>query len=262
MRKSSLFWGSILLISGIIFLLDNLDIIQIDSWKIIGPVLILALGIWILWGALSKSTLQSERIEIPAEEVRYAKIKIQHGAGKLDVRTSENLSLLVEGEFRGGVVQEVSKIGEDQNVTLRIASDNIPFNWTPGVSMDWNIRLNGKIPMSLQFETGAADVNLDLSELIVRELKFSSGASSSKILMPKKAGKTHAKIETGAASVVIKIPDGVGAIIRAQGGLSSIMIDPQKFVKKGKEYFSPGWETAENKIDLSVEVGVGSIEIR
>lgn len=262
MRKSSLFWGSILVIIGVIFLLDNLDLIQVEAWKIIGPVFLLSLGIWILWGALSKSSTQTEHLEIPVGGARKASIKIQHGAGKLDVSSLSNPSLLVEGDFRGGVEHEVASNGDDQKVMLRMSSKNIPFNWVPGDSLNWSIRILNQIPVSLQFETGAAEVHLDLSDLLVQELKFSSGASSSVILMPRAAGFTKAKIEAGAASVQIHIPDGVGAKIRTQGGLSSITVDDQKFVKKENEYFSSGWESAENKIELSVEVGVGSINIQ
>jgi len=80
--------------------------------------------------------------------------------------------------------------------------------------------------------------------------------------MPKHAGLTTAKIETGAASVQIRIPEGVAAKIQAQGGLSAITIDNHRFTKREKEYYSPDWEIADHKIDLKVEVGVGSVDIR
>jgi hypothetical protein len=262
MRKSSLFWGGILLISGIIFLLDNLDIIQVDAWKIIGPLILLAFGVWILWGALSKSTLEIEHFEIPILGASSAKIKIQHGAGKLKISPTENTSWLINGNCRGGVVQEVTQNGEFHTVLLRMPSKNIPMDWIPGESLDWEIHISEQLPVSLDIETGAADVRLDLTELLVNELKYSSGASSSTILMPEKAGMTKAKVSAGAASVQINIPDGVAGKIRTQGGLSTITVNDKKFLKSGKDFISPDWEFAVNRIDLQVEVGVGSVDIR
>lgn len=50
-KQESLFWGVVLLIIGILFLLDNLSF-HIDVWEIIGdywPVILIAIGAKNIW---------------------------------------------------------------------------------------------------------------------------------------------------------------------------------------------------------------------
>ena len=79
--------------------------------------------------------------------------------------------------------------------------------------------------------------------------------------MPANAGMTRTRFETGAASVKVHVPDGVAARIRAQGGLASIQIDASRFPQQGDIYKSADYETANNRIDFEVQLGVGSVQI-
>jgi hypothetical protein len=69
-------------------------------------------------------------------------------------------------------------------------------------------------------------------------------------------------IEAGVASVKLTIPEGVSADIQARGGLASIQIDQKRFPRDGERYRSADYDTAGNKIDLMIETGVGSVEVR
>ena len=79
MRRATLFWGFILILLGAILLLQNLGIITVNLWSIFIPVLIIAFGVWILWGSLSRKSLRTEHFEIPIENIKQANLRIQHG---------------------------------------------------------------------------------------------------------------------------------------------------------------------------------------
>jgi hypothetical protein len=113
----------------------------------------------------------------------------------------------------------------------------------------------------LELETGANEARIDLSELLVTDLRLGSGASSTQITMPANAGSTRAKISTGAASVKVRIPQGVAARIQARGGLASILVDSARFPRSSGIYESSDYAAATNKIDLDIETGVGSVEV-
>ena len=54
-KQESLFWGVVLLLIGLIFLLDNLGV-DIDVWNIIGdywPVILIAIGAKNIWQHVS-----------------------------------------------------------------------------------------------------------------------------------------------------------------------------------------------------------------
>ena len=134
--------------------------------------------------------------------------------------------------------------------------------WGPGRSLDWTVNLNEEIPLSLNLETGASDTRVDLSDLRVTDLRLQTGASSSEIALPASAGHTKAVIRSGAASVKVRVPDGVAARIKATGGMADISVNKNRFPRVGGVHQSEEYATAENKVDIDIETGVGSVSVR
>jgi hypothetical protein len=138
----------------------------------------------------------------------------------------------------------------------------MPWNWGPGASLDWRLNLNSGVPLTLEIESGAGESRLNLTDLKVVNLHVKTGASSTEVSLPAKAGHTQARIEAGVASVVIRVPEGVAARVRAQGGLSDIRVDRARFPRMGDTYQSEDYASAANKVDLRIDMGVGSVDIR
>ena len=138
----------------------------------------------------------------------------------------------------------------------------VPGNWGPRGMLDWRVRLNPDVPLTLHLETGASATDLDLQTLKVTEFKLNTGASSNQITLPAQAGYTLAEIKSGAAAVNVRVPADVAARIQAQGGLASIDIDTTRFPRTGSIYQSPDYDTAANKVKLRIETGVGAVSVR
>jgi len=60
----------------------------------------------------------------------------------------------------------------------------------------------------------------------------------------------------------MRVPSGVAARIRASGGLAEIHVDRGRFPRAGGVYQSADYDTAPNRVDIDVEAGVGSVNIR
>jgi hypothetical protein len=131
--------------------------------------------------------------------------------------------------------------------------------WTPIL---WDVRLNDGVPMTLDMETGAGESRVDLSALKAQGIRLKTGASSTEMTLPARAGKTRVKVTSGAASVVLRVPDGVAARIAVESGLAGITIDQSRFPRSGNGYESADYGRAENSVDIQVETGVGAVEIR
>ena len=54
----------------------------------------------------------------------------------------------------------------------------------------------------------------------------------------------------------------MAARIEAKSGLSSFTIDEHRFPRSGDYYISPDFATAQNRIELKVDSGVASIDIK
>jgi hypothetical protein len=127
-----------------------------------------------------------------------------------------------------------------------------------------DLALAPNIPITaLTIQTGATDARLDLSSLHVSTVDMSIGAATSWIRFPQAAGLTTAHISGGASTLTLEIPDGVAAQIQHHGGLSTLDVDQTRFPQVNETmYRSPDYDTAQNKLDLSIETGVTTITVR
>ena len=71
-----------------------------------------------------------------------------------------------------------------------------------------------------------------------------------------------ARIDSGAASVDIAIPDGVAARISGHMGVGTLSVNQSRFFRRGDAYESEGYANGENQLELTVEGGVGSVSVR
>ena len=268
MRKSSLFWGVVLVFVGALLLLNSLGIFNVDVWSLIWPVFLIVLGLWSLWGVFAgPCTAGTEEVTIQIEDAKRARLRIRHGAGRLRVDAGAGAGELVTGMFGGGLDYRPRREGDALTVDMRVPAGGFPhiiapWNWMGGRGLDWSFGLNREIPLSLDLETGASDMRLDLTDLRVTDLRLQTGASETKLLLPANAGHTRVNINAGAASVKVRVPSGVAARIRAKGGLAEIKVDRNRFPRAGGVYQSPDYDTAANKVDIVIEMGVGSVNVR
>jgi cell wall-active antibiotic response 4TMS protein YvqF len=128
--------------------------------------------------------------------------------------------------------------------------------------MDLNLAPNVPIT-SLNIQTGATDARLDLSNLHVASLDMSIGAATAWVRFPEAAGLTTAHISGGASTITLEVPQGVAAQIQYHGGLSTLNVDQSRFPPASDSVFrSPDYDTAANKIDLSIETGATTITVQ
>jgi hypothetical protein len=268
MRSGSLFWAAVLVLVGILLLFNNLGIITVDVWGLIWPLFLIVLGLWALWAAFfGRRSVETEEAAIPLEGATQARVLVKHGAGRLRVDSIAASGDLLTGTFGGGLERRVRREGDVLDVEMRMPPTVFspfvfPWTWGGGSALDWTFGLNGEVPLTIKFDTGAGDARLDLTDLRVTDLKLQTGASSTDLTVPANAGHTRAKIDAGAASIIVRVPPGVAARIRAGGGLASVSVDRNRFPRQGGVYESPDYETASNKVDLRIDTGVGSISVR
>jgi hypothetical protein len=266
MRRGSLFWGFVIILGGVVFLLTNLGIFKgINPWELIWPVFLILMGSWILFGYLIGRNRPVETVQktIPLEGASRAIVKINHAAGKLTLDDRAGPDQLASGSFDGGLHYEARRDGDTLKVNMEPANPGIFFlDWGWRSGLNWSFGLNRDVPIALKVHTGADESQLDLTDLKVTELELHTGASATTVKMPANAGYTSMKAEIGTASLSVLIPSNVAARIRATGGLASISVDSSRFPKSSGVYQSPDYETAANKVELRVEAGVGSVIIR
>ena len=263
MRRGSLFWGSLILLVGIGLLIGN--IFQVDIWNILWPLAIVVLGAWLLLGpVMARRNIETQQVSVPLENASEADVSLHHGAGRLTLAATGAPGVLLSGSCVGGARMDVNRSGPAARLDVRSEAGEYFFGFSPvnaPYGFAWDLLLTPEIPLRLTVETGASETSLDLRDLKVTDFELKTGASASKVTLPGRAGLTRVKVSSGAASVKLFLPEGVAGRIRVQSGLAGINIDTNRFPAVAGGYETPGFDAAENKADIFVETGVGSVEV-
>ena len=253
-------WPVVWTIVGVVLLLSTTGnlaqgpIEVLDAWW---PWLAIALGVWFVVGAfVPHGHGPTETLAVPLGGATDAAIRIRYGAGDLATRPAAT-GQLVDGEFHGGVTHRLPGPGR-----VELEQDTTHgWPWLDHRS-SWTVGLTAEVPLDLRVDAGASRNVLDLRDLKLRNLDLHTGASDTRILLPRGAGATSVRVETGAASVVIEVPDGVAARIKTRVVLGSVEIDETRFPPVAGGYESRDYATAENRVDIDVRGGVGSLKVR
>jgi hypothetical protein len=257
----ALTWPILLIAVGILFLLSTTGTLGTEIGDLISrwwPVALIVLGGWYLIVAfVPVGRAGTDRLSIPLDGAASAAVRLQFGGGDLIVEGGPADQLLV-GEFEnGGARHRVLGGG-----SVELSPEGPPaWPWLDRPPR-WRVGLTSGVPVELDAQVGAARVRMDLTGVILRRLKLSTGASDTRVRLPRAAGETYVRAEGGAASLTFEVPAGVAARVRSVMVLGSTSVDEALFPKTA----SGAWEsrdygTATNRVDLEVAGGVGSVRV-
>ncbi len=221
------------------------------------PVGLILVGVWFLIAAVWPGRRRPvESLALPLGASPAASVKLSFGGGVLDVGRA-NPGVLVGGTFQGGVRYRTR--GPD---VVELEPDTGRGWPMGGATFRWAVGLTGEKPLDLRLDTGASKSAIDLIDLQVRQLELHSGAAETRIRLPRAAGLTLVRTDTGVASLSIDVPQGVAARIRSSMSLGRVDVDPARFPRTPDGWESPGFANAPNRVDMEVRGGVGSVTIR
>ncbi len=249
----------ILVAVGLLLFVDLAGLAEIDAFGFLSrwwPLILIAIGILILIGAvLPRQRGVEEHLVLPSTGLSTGEVVLKFGAGELDVAAG-SVGTLMTADLEGGAIRRDLGPGR-----IELETDVIQvFPWF-GDRVHWRIGLDPELPMSLRLEGGASRSTLDLAGTRVTSLTVKTGASSTRIVLPRDVERCDVRIEAGAAQVTVEVPSGVAARIRSQMGLGNSTIDEARFPRHGDTWTSPDYESAERRAEVSISGGVGSVRV-
>jgi hypothetical protein len=69
----------------------------------------------------------------------------------------------------------------------------------------------------------------------------------------------NATIDVGLGSVTLELPRGLGVRIQRRGRLATF--DGQELTQRGDAYFSHDWESAERRLDITLNAALGTVRV-
>lgn len=289
-NAGSVFWGLLLVLVGSLFLVNNLEIADVNFaslWQL-WPLLIVAIGLSIIpikgklgtaltaifmVGALTlvaltalgyvspiddgKITTRNAVIETRGAEV--LKLRVNGGAGAINFRSADTRAVRAELQSTFAKLKHETFLqGNTQEVEISMDGRG---RWLPGsYRNDLTVTVPESMPVELIVDAGASSIEGDLSKLELTKLDIDSGASSIDLKLGKLAAVNHVSIDVGVSSVKLSLPDGVGTQVKIDSGLSSKTMPGLKEVSKNR-FESDGYEKAANKIIITGSIGVSSFDL-
>jgi hypothetical protein len=96
--------------------------------------------------------------------------------------------------------------------------------------------------------------------LRIRHFELHTGASDTTVRLPA-GGQTSVRVECGFAQVGLEVPHGVAARIHGKISLGSTEVDETRFRRTADGWSSVDYETARDRVEISVAGGFGSVRI-
>ena len=250
---------------------------------------------------------KTDQIYVEVPEESPANVELVFGAGELQIGPGADTAL-IEGQAQYNVPDFKPEVELEGN-EVKVSTGDLEISGIPNIRFDdiennWEIKL-GDAPMdlkinagayegnfdlggltlqSLEIRDGAADVNLDFSELNkteMRSFRYSTGASSVALnnlananfsLMTFRSGageytldfsgdlqrSANVIIESGISKIVIVVPEGTSAVVTFRGGLTDVDKDDE-WVISGNTYEVTG---SGPTLNIEVEMGAGNLELQ
>jgi hypothetical protein len=257
---SSLGWPLLLIVAGTLLLLSTTGRLGIGPGDLVArwwPLAVIALGIWFLVVALiPRAAGGIDRVQLPLAGAPQASVTVRFGGGELSIGPARS-GLLLDGAFTG-IPGRYREQGPG-NVELEPESPPAWPWWDRTPS--WQVGVAADVPLDLRVDSGAAKVRLDLTNTRLRSLRIGTGASDTRVLLPRAAGETRVRAESGAASITFEVPRGVAARITSKMALGSSRIDEGEFPRAAGGWETPGYAAAENRVEVQFSGGVGQLQV-
>lgn len=294
-KREGLVGPTFLIGLGIVFLLGNLGYLSVNTWQLIltlWPILLIAIGfdilvgrrsIWlsllgmaaiilILFGSLwlfgasisVGGAVTGEQIQQSLEGANRATVKIEPGAGELQIGAMTQEGILLAGtipDMPGNEVRSSYTVqGNVGDYRLHESGGQFILPTRSAQKWLWDLDITNAIPVELELAMGAGKINADLRDMKLDILKITLAVGETRVVLPKQ-GRLDAKINGAIGQIVIVVPRGVGVQIRADKGLANLST-PQNYTHVGDTYESPGFDSAENQVEIDLSMAIGNISIQ
>ncbi|MGW8249826.1 MAG: LiaF transmembrane domain-containing protein [Anaerolineales bacterium] len=280
---------------GVIFLLANLGYLNVSVWQMIltlWPILIIAIGfdiligrrsllasiagilviiaillgsLWLFGATISGgAALTGEQFEQALNGATRASVSFEVGAGDVQLGTENQPDTLLTGSVPSGSYDRVqisyTVSGGNGSFVLRDTGTQgfMPFGSLQ--STRWQLLLSESVPIELQMSLGAGNLDADLRSSELESLMVNTAVGNTQVVLPQ-AGRLDAQVTGAIGQIVIVVPRGVGVRVNPDTALVSVNV-PDGYLSPGDVYESPNYDSADNRIDLSVDLAIGNVVIR
>jgi hypothetical protein len=237
-------------------------IIIIFNALILGLVIFAAIKSFVIDNSDLDFNYQVEQFNTPYNQnIKKAKLTMEAAVGNFTIKDTTGSDLVAakaKGTFGNYTFHHTE---ENENAEVSFELEEHHFSFGKNVPKNhFDMRLNSNPAWDMEFNVGAASVNLNLEPYNIESLYIKSGAASVKVKLGDKAEKTDLKFDSGASSLEVFVPKNSGCEINTDIKLSSKSF--AGFTKvDNNTYRSENFNSAPKKIFIAFDAGISSVRV-
>lgn len=276
-------WPLLLIGVGVLFLLDNLELLPVNAWPVIAsfwPLALILLGIDILIGrrsalanlvtgliallfvafvflvvflapqipALSALTaggeLRTETVQAPRDGIETARVVIDWSSGTNSIETLDSGSDdLITGEIAYRGDLVLDVRTSGSHAVVVLDSRAFGGFFAFGESPGWEVALHPSVIYDLAFDTGSGRYDFPLGELQLERFALDGGSGTIELELP--PGSYRAQIEGGSGSIVIALPPETPVRLELDSGSGQFSASDRLDLVVGAVNDDGIWETGD-----------------
>jgi hypothetical protein len=256
-------WPLLLVVSGLAMLSYNNR-----YWKVLSAIAVVAMLVVVAvvsLGVIRPSVpmaISEVAIQKVSSEVKQIDITVKAGAGSINIDGMDQDDV-VRADLSSNFAtlwHQTSVVDTTQSVEISMDSRMMHEWLLGGVRSNLNLTLQKGLPLQLNIESGAADMNIDLSEVQARQINIKTGVSSLDLVIGANEDAVDVNVSSGVSSIQIDVPQDSGVNLQIDGGLNSKSISGLIKVKDNI-YQTAGFDDADRKINIAAAIGLSSFSV-
>ncbi len=97
--------------------------------------------------------------------------------------------------------------------------------------------------------------------MAITRVSADTGGGNMDMVLPDNASSLNVKASTGAGNVIVLVPSGIAAKIRASTGLGKVIVDSRFSKIDSNTYQSSDYDSAAHKVEIMVNSGAGNVSV-
>ena len=238
--------------------------------------------------SMTSSKVLSDNIMEPHNGATSAKVDIDTAEGNLTIdQLNGDEQTLASGilQYPEGQSQPTRTLNMNNSqttLTLKNGISGRPWFHLPwaacNAATEWQIHLNPTVSSDITAHSGGGNVRLDLAGMTVTHVSADTRGGNVNVVLPDNAanlnvnatsgagdvtvefggnltGSSTVIAKSGAGNVLVNLPSGIAARIHVTSGLGKVIVDSQFNKIDNKTYQSPDYDSAANKIEITLNSG-------
>jgi hypothetical protein len=252
-------WPALLILIGVDILLRRTPALL----RLLAAIVVVAVLVGAAYLVLQPGSELARPVHTVIEpgRIQAGDVAIDLGIGQLTIEPLGDTTNWAEVDLTGPVQEPIVSQLNDAT-RLQISQGTWSTGWFE--ESRWDIRLNPRVPTAIKTHVGVGQCTLNLTRMNVTRLEVDTGIAQCTVNLPAgESGTIPVTIDGGIGSLRVVVPEGVAAQIRLDPGLGGAQVDTQRFPEAGDDFYrSADYGTATYRLDVTVELGIGAIEIK